>query len=61
MKKKSKPISTRMPEVIIEYTNRRGKRVEKHFKDAYKARAFYIHAPLEADPKVLKVPTTETK
>lgn len=60
MVKKSQPISTRMPEVIIEYTSR-GRRVQKHFKNAHKAKSFYIKCSLEADPKVLKVPTTATR
>ncbi len=34
-------ISTRQPQVIVEYTTKNGKRVERLFTDAYAARRFY--------------------
>ena len=47
-------ISNRMPGVNIEY-DCRGKRVEKHFDDAYEARRFFAEKlKLGKNPKVKK-------
>ena len=47
---KRKPISTRMPEVVIEY-DRQGERVSKTFDNPYEARRFY-----ESKEKAVKHP-----
>jgi len=54
-------ISTRQPEVIVQY-DAKGKRVAKSFKDAYAARRFYTAKVKEgASPSVHRVtPPTQT-
>jgi len=39
---KRKPISCRMPAVIVEYDLPDGKRKQKRFEDAFEARRFWI-------------------
>ena len=49
---KRKPISCRMPAVIIEY-DCRGKRKQKRFEDAFEARRFWVAKDRDGkNPKV---------
>jgi hypothetical protein len=48
-------ISTRQPEVVVEYTAKDGSRMTKVFKDAYAARRFFVQKDKEgASPVVRK-------
>jgi hypothetical protein len=56
--KKSQPISTRLPEVVVEYDFHKDGKVErrqKHFADANQAKRFFLKKDIKGkNPKVLK-------